>query len=176
MGCRERQREAPAGRHTDFAPCAAPPGLRPHSTSPHSFRWGLRLCRPSGTFPKAEKTVRFMLENSKKRFGRKCSRVACGLAEGALNFIQKRVAEMSRKCKHLNRKCSKATTHKDVQVLTQVSACVVSVIAHSKNHRLKPVLPGKDTCGDGSPRCDWGELAHVTLGCGDYRGRPAGRP
>jgi hypothetical protein len=45
-----------------------------------------------------------MLENSKKRLGRKCSRIGCGLAEEALDFIRKRIAEMSQEVETLESK------------------------------------------------------------------------
>ena len=51
-GCRERQRQAPEGRHTDLAPCAAPPGLgRLTPRIPTASAVGYVGYRPSGTFP-----------------------------------------------------------------------------------------------------------------------------
>jgi hypothetical protein len=56
---------------------------------------GYVWCRPSGTFPKPEGDGLIDVGEFKETLRSNRSRIGRGLAEGALDFIRKRIAEMS---------------------------------------------------------------------------------
>ena len=77
-----------------------------------------------------------MLENAKKRFGRTAHALVVALQKERSIFDRKRIAEMSSKCKHLNRKCSKCRARFTVGVHRELDVVASTLQISPAAHRL----------------------------------------